>query len=164
MGLGVKHSHLKLIRFVSVSSVLFVPPTHLLVMQLVLWNAPDFFSILSVICVSDALVKSADPICQKNIALMMQKSQFFCCILQCFVNFNILPQATKKSALEIFTPPNPPPQNLPGRNSKRSSSLSAVTISNFHPPPTPPRQNLPGKKSKRYSSCGPWCQKTLILS
>ena len=67
MGLGVKHSHLKLICFVSVSSVLFVPPMHLLVMQLVLWNAPDFFSILSVICVSDALVKSADTVCQKTL-------------------------------------------------------------------------------------------------
>ena len=39
---------------------------HLLVMQVVLWNAATFFfGILCVICVSDALVKSADPVCQK---------------------------------------------------------------------------------------------------
>ena len=84
---------------------------HLLVMQVMLWNAPDIFSTLSVICVSDALVKSADPVCQKDIALMMQKSLILCCILQCFVNFNILLQATKKYAnhdLEIFTPLTPP--------------------------------------------------------
>ena len=91
--LVTKKFHLKLICFVSVSSVLFVPPTHLLVMQVVLWGAPDFFSILCVICVSDALVKSA-----VSSALMMQKRLSLCCILQCFVNFNILPQATKKSA------------------------------------------------------------------
>ena len=67
MGLGVKNSHLKLICFVSVASVLFVPPMHLVVMQVVLRNAPDFFSILFVIVVSDALVESRGPICQKTL-------------------------------------------------------------------------------------------------
>ena len=89
---------------------------HLVVMQVVLWNAPDFFSILSVIFVSDALVESRGPVLSKNIALMMPKSLIFCCVLQCFVNFNILPQDTQKSAnqnLETVTPPNPPQQNLP---------------------------------------------------
>ena len=45
----------------------------------------------------------------------------FCCILQCFVNFNILPQATKKSAnhdLEIFTPPLTPPAKPTGEKLK----------------------------------------------
>ena len=67
MGLGVKNVHLKLICFVSVSSVFFVPPMHLVVMQVVLWNAPDFFSIFSVIFVSDALVESRGPVCQKTL-------------------------------------------------------------------------------------------------
>ena len=40
---------------------------HLLVMQVVLWNAPDFFSILSIIFVSDVLVKSAEVFCQKTV-------------------------------------------------------------------------------------------------
>ena len=63
MGLGVKKSHLKLICFVSVSSVLFVSSMHLVVMQVVLWNAPVLSSIFSVIFVSDALVESRGPVC-----------------------------------------------------------------------------------------------------
>ena len=40
------------------------------------------------------------------------KKSFFCCVLQCFVNLNILPQDTQKSAnpnLELSPPPTPPP-------------------------------------------------------
>ena len=62
---------------------------HLVVMQVVLWNAPDFFSIFSVIFVSDDLVESRGPVCQKivkNSALMIQKSLIFCCVFQCFMH------------------------------------------------------------------------------
>ena len=67
----------KLICFVSVSSVLFVPPMHLLVMQVVLWNAPDIFSILSILCASVALVKSADVVCQKTLHEWCKNVLFF---------------------------------------------------------------------------------------
>ena len=50
---------------------------HLVVMQVVLWNAADFFCIFSVIFVSDSLVESRGPVCQKNSALMISKSIFF---------------------------------------------------------------------------------------
>ena len=40
---------------------------HLVVMQLVLWNAADFLSIFSVIFVSDALVESRGRVCQKTV-------------------------------------------------------------------------------------------------
>ena len=81
---------------------------HLVVMQVVLWNAQVLSSIFSVIFVSDALVESRGPVCQK-IALMIPKSLIFCCVLQCFVNFNILPQDTQKSANQNLET-NPPQQ------------------------------------------------------
>ena len=40
---------------------------HLVVMQVVLRNAPDFFSIFSVIFVSEALVESRGPVCQETL-------------------------------------------------------------------------------------------------
>ena len=39
---------------------------HLVVMQVMLWNAADL-SIFSVIFVSDALVESRGPVCQKTV-------------------------------------------------------------------------------------------------
>ena len=51
VGLGVKKSHLRLICFVSVSSVLFVPPMHLLVKRgFILLGLPCQFSqVLSIL-------------------------------------------------------------------------------------------------------------------
>ena len=79
----------------------------------------------------------------------------FYCKLECFLHLRTCLKTPQKSAnqnLELSPPPTPPQQNLPGSNSKRYSSLSVITISNFQPPPTPPQQNLPGRNSKRYSS------------
>ena len=62
---------------------------HLVVMQVVLWNAPDFFSIFSVIFVSDDLVEVGAQFVKKlskNSALMIQKSLIFCCVFQCFMH------------------------------------------------------------------------------
>ena len=130
-----KNSHLKLICFVSVSSVLFVPPMHLVVMQVVLWNASDFFSIVSVIFVSDAPCGKSGPSLSKNIAFIMPKSLMFCCVLQCFVNLNILPQDTQKSSnpnLELSPPPTPPPAKPTGEK------LKAIFIAFRHLEPLPP--------------------------
>ena len=56
---------------------------HLVVMQVVLWNAPDFFSIFSVIFVSDDLVESRGPVCQKIVKKQCindpKKSYFLLC-------------------------------------------------------------------------------------
>ena len=67
------------------------------------------------------------------------KKSFFCYVLQCFVNFNILPQDTQKSAnqnLETATPPPKPPPAKP-----TGEKLKAIFIAFRHrnlelsPPP-----------------------------
>ena len=60
VGLGVKKSHLKLICFVSVSSVLFVPPMHLLVKRgFILLGLPRQFSqVLSILSKGFSLLVS----------------------------------------------------------------------------------------------------------
>ena len=86
----------------------------------------------------------------KNSALMIPKSLFFCCVYQCFMNIALqslwmpvssvlffcllvgLGLSRQKVSSLTFTPPPPPPQqNLPGRNSKRYSSLSVIKIELF---------------------------------
>ena len=119
-------------------------------MQVVLWNAPDFFSIVFVIFVSDALVESRGQFVKKDCINYAKKFYFCCCVLQCFVNFNILPQDTQKSAnqnLETVTPPKPLP-----RKTYRGETQSDIHRfpSSAWPPPPPP---LPfGNTSKRYSA------------
>ena len=72
----------------------------------------------------------------------------FYCKLECFLHLRTCLKTPQKSAnqnLELSPPPTPPQQNLPGSNSKRYSSLSVITISNFQPPPTPPSKTYRGE-------------------
>ena len=65
----------------------------------------------------------------------MPKSLIFCCVLQCFVNLNILPQDTQKSANRNLELSQPPPAKPTGEK------LKAIFIAFRHqlgPPPTPP--------------------------
>ena len=124
---------------------------HLVVMQVVLWNAPDFFSIFSVIFVSDALVESRGPDCQKNIALMMPKSLIFALFYSVSLTSTYClktPKSMQIKILKLSPPPKPPP----------SKTYRGETQSDIHrfpssawPPPRPPPFPF-GNTSKRYSA------------
>ena len=100
VGLWSQNSHVKLICFVSVSSVLFVPPTHLLVKHgFILLGLPCQFSqVLSILfkraclgCVHSVLfVPSCGPWCQKILILSwfaLFPSLLCSLCLRCFPSF-----------------------------------------------------------------------------
>ena len=127
------------------------------------------------------------------------KKSYFCYVLQCFVNFNILPQDTQKSAnqnLETVTPPqNPPSKTYRGETQSDINRFPSSQSRTFTPPNPPPSKLklicfvsvssvlflllwalvsenshlklicfVSGSSVLCLSSCGPWCQKTLILN